>query len=306
MNAKKISVLINAKAGSSTVSTTEKLKKSFESLINYEIKCVVTGGVDTFADSFFRLMNEQSDGLVVCGGDGTINLALQYIAGVDIPLALMPSGTANDLATHIGYKNDINSLESTLTSRQIDKMDLISINDHLFSTVGGIGTGAEICRIYNSMRENSAFFRLLSRMLGPLSYLLIVFFYLVSGKAKPFLLEVEADGRKYDVESPCIFVCNQDKLGKDLMIAPTAKNNDGYLDVLIVTAKTPFELIKTLLALRSGLEPKAAERFFGKKISIKSRDQGGFPIFCDGENLGETSLANFEVRPAALHILRPN
>lgn len=305
MNANKISVLINAKAGSSTASTAEKLKTSFDSLLNYQVNCVVTGGGDNFADSFFRLMVEDSDGLVVCGGDGTINLALQYIAEMDIPLALMPSGTANDLAAHIGFKNDINSLENTLKSRQIDKVDLISINDHFFSTVGGIGTGADICQIYNFMREDSAFFKFLSRVLGPLSYLLIVFFYLVSGKAKPFLLEVEADGCKYELESPCIFVCNQAKLGKDLMIAPDAKNNDGYLDVLIVTAKTRFELIKTLLALRSGLEPRAAKRFSGKKISIKSLDQKVFPIFCDGENLGETSFANFEVRPAALHILRP-
>ena len=63
------------------------------------------------------------DRVVVAGGDGSVHLAIQHLAGTDIPLGLAPSGSGNDFAAALG----IDVVDVTTTLRDPTPVDLIEV-----------------------------------------------------------------------------------------------------------------------------------------------------------------------------------
>ncbi len=60
-------------------------------------------------EAFDRVRNRVADGvdgLVAVGGDGLVNIALQVVAGTDVPLGIVPAGTGNDIARALGLPLD--------------------------------------------------------------------------------------------------------------------------------------------------------------------------------------------------------
>ena len=86
-------------------------------------------------DTHIATMDPNYDIIVASGGDGTVNIVLNAMMrrGLHIPLGIIPSGTANDFATYLGFKSgEVEDVCRTIVSTKPVDIDLGLVNDSIF------------------------------------------------------------------------------------------------------------------------------------------------------------------------------
>ncbi|MFZ9519531.1 MAG: diacylglycerol/lipid kinase family protein [Silvanigrellaceae bacterium] len=241
--------------------------------------------------------------LVIAGGDGTLQCALPTLVETQRPFVVLPLGTANDFATHWGFTPDLLSIYHCLNRRVLRRADVIQCNDVYFATVGGLGVGSYLTRDFNAMRRISPMFKKASHVAGTNIYTGLAAATIVGRRAYLRKYEIETDeGQRSGLYSN-VFICNQPRLGGDLLVAPQARSMDGRFDVLLLKGKTPYELLASLAKMRMKGEPMLSERVKSSEMVIRALDGMGNLLFADGESFELESELRFKVHHQALHIL---
>lgn len=168
--------------------------------------------------------------VVAGGGDGLTNEVLQGImtcaAQKPPALALLPLGTANDLARSLGVPIDdpLAALRAA-SDGSIRQIDVGQVNDRHFLNVASGGFGAEI-----TVRTPPE----LKSALGGLAYSLTGLF--TANELKPVPCQFVAGGRTLEMSVALLAVGNGKQAGGGFAVAPEAQIDDGLLDVMIVPA----------------------------------------------------------------------
>ena len=169
--------------------------------------------------------------LLVAGGDGSVHLAVQALAGTATALGVVPAGTGNDFATAIGAPFEPEAAVRRALEAPIRRVDLgraRSAGDGgwaWFSTYAGVGFDSETAR-----RAHQGH-RVLS---GHAIYVWAVLRTLAD--FRPPRLTVEHDGGRFDGPAMFVTLANGPAFGGGMRIAPAARNDDGVLDLVIVRA----------------------------------------------------------------------
>jgi len=164
---------------------------------------LVANSVAESRDLMKRSSAEGLDVLVVLGGDGAAHQGVQFCAGTDIALGLVPSGTGNDLARALGGPTDpltaVDALVARLRACTRRKIDLGKVADTWFATVLCCGFDAYVNKRANRMRWPS----------GPRRYDVAI-----------LALFVRVSDRKGDVDIPAdqaAFAAQVFKVGKPVI-----------------------------------------------------------------------------------------
>lgn len=160
--------------------------------------------------------------LVVAGGDGSLHLVAQELAGTPCALAPLAAGRGNDLTTCLGLRPLPDPLEDWIAAGPIRGVDLGRAGDVYFGVHCGVGFDSEAARWANEQRL----------VTGILSYPLSVFRTLV--RFKPPSLRVEYEGGVFDDRAMFVVCANCWRFGGGMKIAPEASIEDGLLDVVMV------------------------------------------------------------------------
>ncbi len=242
--------------------------------------------------------------LVVVGGDGTINIAVNAISGTDIKLGIIPTGTANDLATHLGIPLDVRKACRRIQAGQSRKIDVIDCNGKLFATAGGMGVVSSVATGVNAFKASSGHARTIARIFGSLVYVLYSFVLLAFGRDLEQPVEVSCDGRSLGTfRSIALFISNQPTIGKTVMPCPQARPDDGRLAGLVMNGGSRLASILTviLMSLRgSHGRRRDVQGFEAGEIAVRSTQRHVF--IGDGEVLAHTRTLRFAVHPAALTV----
>ena len=81
--------------------------------------------------------------MIACGGDGTLNEVVNGLDGRDVPLGVVPLGTANDFARQTGIPEDADHAMDVILRRKPVRIDTASMNGRRFVNVSTGGVGAE-------------------------------------------------------------------------------------------------------------------------------------------------------------------
>ena len=84
-----------------------------------------------------------TDAVIACGGDGTLNEVANGLDGRDVPLGVVPLGTANDFARQTGIPEDADHAMDVILRRNPVRIDTASMNGRRFLNVSTGGVGAE-------------------------------------------------------------------------------------------------------------------------------------------------------------------
>jgi diacylglycerol kinase (ATP) len=114
------------------------------------------------------------DTVVAVGGDGTVNQLLNGIIGTKTALGIVPTGTANDLASYYHIPRDMDEACGLIASRHLQPADVIRVNGWCYVTAGGIGLPAAVAGIANAVKSNGRKGRLIGQLMGSRLYLLAV------------------------------------------------------------------------------------------------------------------------------------
>ncbi|NIJ12186.1 diacylglycerol kinase (ATP) [Saccharomonospora amisosensis] len=233
------------------------------------------------------------DALVVLGGDGAAHQAVQFCAGTDIALGVIPSGTGNDLARALGMPTNplaaVDAVAAALLAGRTRKMDLGRLGDTWFSTVLCAGFDASVNARANRMRWPS----------GPRRYDLAVVAELASFRTRR--LTVTTDTDRLDLEATLVAVGNTGWYGGGIPICPSARADDGLFDLTVVGRASRGQLIRMLPTLRTGkhLNHPAVRTLRARQVTLSGND---WPAYADGEPLG-TLPVTVTCVPEALTVL---
>ncbi len=181
--------------------------------------------------------------ILVSGGDGTLSQTINDLlnAGADVPIGVIPCGTANDFANALGLKGSPVAVTRQLLAGKESTVDVGWVNGRYFINVFSTGIFADVSYEVN---------QLIKRKLGVTAYYLKGLQSLKN--ITPLPLQIESDAFSIDKELLLLLVLNSNTVGTFQNIAPKADLSDGKLDVLLLRKCSLPKLINILLEAYKG------------------------------------------------------
>ena len=260
---------------------------------------VVVCVAPSYAELEARVREEVTDStkaLVVVGGDGMVHLGVALCLDRRIPLAVIPSGTGNDLARHLGIPLDPIAAAARLmealegTPRRIDVAFATSPEGVATPYVCVLSAGFDA--IVNERANQIRFPK------GRHRYTVALLIELM--KLRPRRYVVDIDGVDYSGDYLLVAVANSQSFGGGMKVTPEASVEDGLVDVLLVKPLSRLEFLRIYPRVFKGTHVTDPRVVIGRGQSVRV-DSPDIVAFADGERISGLPIA-IEVRPMALAV----
>lgn len=291
---KNILFIINPHSGMKLIKNVDN--KIVNSLVNTNINPIIIkteyGGHATKIAQEAVNQPNPPDAIIAVGGDGTINEVITGIGQTGIPMGIIPKGSGNGFARHLGISLFPFWAIKTIIDFHIQPIDIMKIGKNKFGTnVVGVGFDAVISQRFKD-----------SKLRGPISYVKIILEEFL--KHQPANYKIELDGKEIDVFSPMVTVANSTQFGNNALIAPKASITDGLLDLCVIK---PFPKAMALdiagkIMIGTIENSKYYERYTAKKIIIQ-QEKAFYQI--DGDSIKKKKKIKVEVIPSGLNMIIP-
>jgi diacylglycerol kinase (ATP) len=231
--------------------------------------------------------------VVAFGGDGTMNEIAQALAGTTATLALLPCGSGNGLAHHLGIPLAPEAALALLLGGRTREIDMGLADGRPFFVTAGLGFEAEIAH---------RFARLTSR--GLAGYLRTSAALWWRYAPQDYAI-TPADGATVTRRAFTLAVANCDQYGNEARIAPRARADDGRLDLAAVPPVNFFNAAPLLASLFRGTLDRRADvlQLAASTFTVERPAPG--PLHLDGEPREAGARVEFAVRPRCLRVLVP-
>ncbi len=236
---------------------------------------------------------DQVDLVIVGGGDGTLNAAIAALVETQLPLGILPLGTANDLARTLGIPATLPEACQIIAAGRTELIDLGWVNGQYFFNVASLGLSVQITR---SLTKD------VKRRWGVFAYAITALKAL--WRSQPFWAEIQFGDRSKKVKTVQIAVGNGRFYGGGMAVAADAAINDQRLDLYSMDMKHWWQMLALLPALRQGNHTSASwvHAWAGQEFRVYTRRPRS--INTDGE-ITTATPAHFRVIPKALSVLVP-
>lgn len=236
---------------------------------------------------------EQIDFVIIGGGDGTISSAARCLYEAKLPFAILPLGTANDLARSLDIPADIEQAFDIIVHNERRSIDLGCVNEHLFFNVANIGLGVHIT--HELTQE-------VKKTWGVLGYLKALASAL--DRTEKFTAELVIDGQRQKTRSIHLGVGNGRFYGGGNVIDDACTIDNGLLSLFSIKPQGFWELLSLAPLLRSGKQNQAKRTFTARAKRIEVKTRRAMEIHADGEPVSHTP-AVFTIIPGALQVIAP-
>lgn len=225
------------------------------------------------------------DLLAVMGGDGMAHLGLNACATTGVPLAVIPAGTGNDFCAGAGLPTSVDAAVAAIAAGDVRRVDLAEVSGRLVAGAERRYVGCVVSTGYDA-RVNVRTNAMPSR-LGSLAYAWAALAELAFFEPKHYRISV--DGNTRELPAMLVAVANGGVFGGGMRIAPTARVDDGLLDVTIIHPVSRATLLRLLPQMFTGgfVRDPAVERLTAREVVVDGTDLLGM---ADGERLGDVPL----------------
>lgn len=232
--------------------------------------------------------------IVLGGGDGTINRALKSLLKVQLPLGLLPLGTANDLARTLQVPTDLPAACEVILNGHRKSIDVGWVNDRPFLNVASIGVSVNVTRRLSQGAKS---------YWGVLAYIWAAMGAMLH--CRPFTVEIISSAGSRTRKTWQVAVGNGRHYGGGLTIHKDARIDDGRLDLYSLEIERSWHVLPLIPALWSGTLDPVHTVFTMHDTAFEIRPlHRTRRITADGEMLGHTP-AIFRLEPKALSVLVP-
>jgi diacylglycerol kinase (ATP) len=240
----------------------------------------------------------RGDGVLACGGDGTVQGLAECAATHDGLLAVVPVGSGNDFARSLGLDPDdpLGAVRVAESGRET-RVDLGRIRTgdgttRLFTTVAHSGMDGEVNRWANSV----------TRLSGTTLYAVAALRAIATYRPAPMRLRI--DDTEWSGAPWLVAVANTRVYGGGMAIAPPARIDDGHLDVVVVSGVSRATVLTCFPRMIRGshLGIDGVEHFRATTVTVEGPD--GQEIYAGGEPIGPLP-ATVEAVPGALRVMVP-
>lgn len=253
---------------------------------------VVCNSADEIGPAIAQRRNA-ADGVIVAGGDGTMNAVAGALAETGLPLGILPAGTANDLARTLAIPEDQRKAAEIIAAGHSRRIDLGSANGHYFFNVATIGLAAELAGKLTKKGK---------KRFGRLSYAIAAL--KVLREARPFTAEIINKGEVTRVKTLQIGIGNGRFYGGGMTVESSALINDGKLDLYSLEIDEVWKLALLLRSFRLGQHGLWEQVRTAQCTEFEVNTRRPQPVNLDGELKTQTP-ARFKVHPKAVTVFAP-
>ncbi len=235
----------------------------------------------------------QADVVVAVGGDGTVNEVARGLLGTGKTLGIIPCGSGDGLALHLGISRSPVKAVQTLNEGCVTPIDAASLNGRPFFCTAGMGLDAQVSLDFARSTER-----------GLTNYISLAWEEWKHHPGEEYTLR-GADGETWSGKAVFITVANANQWGNQARIAPMASLQDGRLDVIVVRPFNTLEIPDMAARLMTGLAPTSRHilHFSGPSFHIGRKHPGA--VHCDGDPFEGGTEFDLAVRAGALPVLVP-
>lgn len=235
--------------------------------------------------TFAEINQEEYSRIIVGGGDGTVNLCVNAMIKHDInlPLAILPSGTANDFAYYFGLPSDIKELMDIALGDVTSPADVGKVNDKVFINVAAMGALVDVSQKTDPNLKNS---------LGIVAYYLTAMSELP--QVRPLAVKLTTPDEVYEEEIYFMVVMNGESAGGFRKLNPESSINDGKLDVIAFLKMPIVELAPLLIEVLRGRHPQNKHVLYFQTDELTMESDADIGTDIDGEH-GEKLPLHFSV-----------
>ena len=212
--------------------------------------------------------------VIAIGGDGLVNLCLQYLARSGITLGVIPAGTGNDFARAVGVNGlSVNKIFDLYTKSDPAEIDLGLVksqsSERWFVQVLSTGFDAEVNSRANKIRWPK----------GKSKYTIATVRTLA--RFRPITYEIEMDGHKFSQSAMLFTIANGETYGGGMRICPGASNSDGFFELLLVKPVSRFVLLTIFPKVFKGnhIPHQKIDTYQAKEVKISASTSS----YADGE-----------------------
>lgn len=295
---KNTNLLHNPTAGDNDFSEKELVKLIEAEGFKCEYASVKEDGWDDF--------KTETDFLIIAGGDGTVRRvakALMKRKRLDkqYPIALLPHGTANNIATALQITGEAKEIVKSWHNEHLQPFDIGKIyglgDDRFFLEGFGYGVFPRLMKVMGKIEEEIG-----DSVEEKLKAALAVLYDIVLNyEAKE--CKIIADGVEHSGKYLMVEVMNIRSIGPNLMLAPSADPGDGELEIVLIpeTQRDKFEAF-ILSQINGGEEEFKFTTIRAKNIELA---WGGKDLHIDDERvkLEEPAKISIEIQPKMLHFV---
>jgi diacylglycerol kinase (ATP) len=206
-------------------------------------------------DRWKDALEDPGDLVVVAGGDGTTAKVAKRLAGRGVPLAILPAGTANNIARSLGLDASLESLIARWSTAKPTPVDLGLARgpwgEELFIEACGLGVFPRMLEIAASREEMTAAERAAQPQKGGVELMIELV-----GSSRARRWSVTLDGRDLSGDYIMLEAMNIRHIGAGIELAPDADPTDGMLDVLAVREEDRASFMVDLHERSRGMESK--------------------------------------------------
>ncbi len=246
-----------------------------------------------------EVVSADVDRVIAAGGDGTIRLVADRLAGSGIPMAVVPVGTGNLLARNLDIpltEPEALAVAFGQHTRQVDlvKLTVDGLPSEHFAVIAGLGVDAMIMDETNPDLKDA---------IGPGAY------FVAAAKAlgrTPIHMWITLDDHRPQHRYAMICaIGNVGELAGNLTLIPHASPDDGKLDVYVASPRRLVHWLRVVLRLLT-LRPRRDDRvdqWQGRQVEVRLRHPDPYQL--DGDVIGDCRSLRAEVSPKALTVCVP-
>lgn len=271
-------------------------RKTKEAGFEFSIFPSVASGDYTFLDPI--ISEQKFTDIIIAGGDGTINQAVNSLRKLDMPFGIIPCGSGNGLAFSALLPKDPAKALDIIFKGKSQPTDAFMINDQFACMLCGLGFDAQVAHDFANSPKR-----------GLMTYVQKTVSNFFTAKAYPFVLEL--NGREIRTDAFFISIANSNQFGNHFTIAPKASLHDGLLDIVVMTRQNKMSVLLNACLQVGGynklqetdvLDEKASVLYF-QASSLKIGNPGSAPLHIDGDPAESKKQLTIELIPNCFRLI---
>jgi YegS/Rv2252/BmrU family lipid kinase len=228
--------------------------------------------------------------VIAWGGDGTVNEVASVLAGTSVPLGIVPTGSGNGLGRELGIPREPRAALRVAFARQTRAIDVGTLGERLFVNVAGCGFDAQVAWRFSQGGHRRGLTR----------YVLFTLDEVRRYQAQHY--RVTWDEGEFEGRAVVVTVANSRQFGNGALIAPLARVDDGWLDLVIVRPETPVRDLWRARKLFTGTLLQDAHVRWARVRRVRVQGEPALRAHVDGEPFDGPRELVAGVRPLALTV----
>jgi YegS/Rv2252/BmrU family lipid kinase len=239
-----------------------------------------------------KAVQDKCDVVVAVGGDGTVNEVAAALNGSDTALGIIPAGSGNGFARHIGMKLQPTAALEQLKKSTLKAVDTIFINGIFSLNVSGFGFDGYVAWLFNKSNK---------RGLSNYTKIALKEYY----RYPTVDFELMIDGKKITTNAHMLVISNASQFGNKAIIAPMADISDGKLDLAIVKRPAIGAMIPMFIRLFTGTLKNGKNIKYYHCSSFTAKAARPIHLHIDGEANEPIETIEVKISPSSLKVVVP-